>query len=278
MATSDFAPWLKNRTIPDAALTQLRAFADAHAAQWPYHSNRMADYVRVVQAANDPNEDVLLTTLERYFLIWTKSRDGWLEVITEFALLATGLIVVLFIFWALFRTDLITVLSDASRARGLITFLFAFITIAVVFVVVIAVLWMGKDEDIDGRFNKAKDVITILVGILGTIIGFYFGNTRQEPAPVAGPPSSIQSPSPTVTPPGAAAPPSTPGAPQGTSTMPVPGAPSSPATGAPPAASTVPSDNPPPAGAPAPPANPPPNTTNATPDTPPATTTPGTPR
>jgi hypothetical protein len=105
MAKSDFAPWLRNRLVPDAALTQLRAFADAHAAQWPYHSNRIADYVRVVQAANDPNEDALLTTLERYFLTWKKSGGGWLSVITEFALLATGLIVVLFIFWALFKTD-----------------------------------------------------------------------------------------------------------------------------------------------------------------------------
>jgi hypothetical protein len=125
VAPSDFAPWLKNRINPDAALTQLMAFADAHAAQWPYQSNRMADYVRVVQAANDPNEDTLLSTLERHFLIWKRSGEGWLDVITEFALLATGLIVVLFIFWALFKTDLITVLSDASRARGLITFLFA---------------------------------------------------------------------------------------------------------------------------------------------------------
>jgi hypothetical protein len=233
VATSDFAPWLRNRIIPDAALTQLRAFADAHAVQWPYHSNRMADYVRVIQAANDPNEDALLTTLERYFLTWKKSGGGWPGVITEFALLATGLIVVLFIFWALFKTDLITVLSNADQARGLITFLFAFITIAVIFVVVIAVLWMEKDEDIDSRFSKAKDVITILVGILGTIIGFYFGNTRSGTTPtVVEPPPSIQSSAPTIT--------TAPGAPQGSSATPAPGAPSSPTAPAagPPSAAT----------------------------------------
>jgi hypothetical protein len=84
----------------------------------------------------------------------------------QLALLVTGLIVVGVIFWALFHTDLIAQLADADQARGLITFLFAFITISVVFVVVIAVLWMEKDEDIDGRFAKAKDIITILVGIL----------------------------------------------------------------------------------------------------------------
>jgi hypothetical protein len=258
VASSDFAPWLKNRINPDAALTQLMAFADAHATQWPYQSNRMADYVRVVQAANDPNEDVLLNTLERDFLIWKKSGEGWLGVITEFALLATGLIVVLFIFWALFKTDLITVLSDASRARGLITFLFAFITIAVIFVVVIAVLWMDKDQDVDSRFSKAKDIITILVGILGTIIGFYFGNTRSAPTSVVEPPPSVQSPSPTVppssspsssvTPPGTAAPPSVPGVPQGSSATPPPAAPvTQPTDSAADAPSALPDTGPPPA-------------------------------
>lgn len=243
MANSDFAPWLKNRILPDPALTRLRAFADAHAAQWPYYSNRMADYVRVVQAANDPNEEALLTTLEQYFLAWNKTRDGWLGIVTQFSLLAAGLIVVLIIFWALFKTNLITVISDANQARGLITFLFSFITIAVIFVVVIAVLWMEKDEDIDARFGRAKDIITILVGILGTIIGFYFGNTSPGPAPVIEPQTTIQPPPPTAPPPGTAAPPMAPGTPQGSSAV-------SPADNPPPATNAVPPGSVPPAAGP----------------------------
>lgn len=296
MANSDFAPWLKNNTTADPALTQLKNFADAH-PDWPYHSNRMVDYVRVVQAAHDPDEDALLTTLERYFLTWSKTRDGW-SLMPQLALLVTGLIVVGVIFWALFHTDLIAKLADADEARGLITFLFAFITISVVFVVVIAVLWMEKDEDIDGRFAKAKDIITILVGILGTVIGFYFGKPPSgTPAVPAQPPAAVSptapttppSPAPAVTPPPAAAP-SAPGAPQATSTTPaptppgtptgpgVPTAPAPPATGGTPGASTTaPAENAPPSMA-SPTGTSPPSTAARPPDTAPQTESPGAPQ
>ena len=57
---SDFAPWLKNNSSRDEALTELKQFAEASRAEWPYHSNRMADYVRVILNAHDPKEDQLL--------------------------------------------------------------------------------------------------------------------------------------------------------------------------------------------------------------------------
>jgi hypothetical protein len=63
--------------------------------------------------------------------------------------------------------------------------LFSFITIAVILIVIIALLWMDKDEDLDNRFTKAKDIIAILVGILGTIVGFYFGSNPTG-SPLAG--------------------------------------------------------------------------------------------
>src|SRR6516225_6283157 len=50
---------------------------------------------------------------------------------------------------------------------------------------IIALLWMDKDQDLDNRFTKAKDIIAILVGILGTIVGFYFGSNLNGP-PLAG--------------------------------------------------------------------------------------------
>jgi len=76
---SDFAPWLKNNSSQDVALTELKQFAEAHRAEWPYHSNRMADYVRVVLNAHDPEEDALLTSLERYFWVgrtWEEMDGG----------------------------------------------------------------------------------------------------------------------------------------------------------------------------------------------------------
>lgn len=65
-------------------------------------------------------------------------------------------------------------MAKPDQARGLITFLFSFATIGIIVLVAISVLWMEKSE-VEGRFERAKDLITILVGVLGTIIGFYFG-------------------------------------------------------------------------------------------------------
>ena len=176
MAKSDFAPWLKNNSTQDEALTELKQFAEAHRAEWPYHSNRIADYVRVVLNAHDPKEDALLTSLERFFLTWQNSGNGWRLWSAESALVAAGLIVAIVVASALFYTNLIEKLASPGSARGLITFLFSFITISVILIVIIALLWMDKDEDLDNRFTKAKDIIAILVGILGTIVGFYFGS------------------------------------------------------------------------------------------------------
>ena len=83
--------------------------------------------------------------------------------------------------FALFYTNLIDKLASPGSARGLITFLFSFITIAVILIVIIALLWMDKGENLDDRFTKAKDIIAILVGILGTIVGFYFGSNPTGP-------------------------------------------------------------------------------------------------
>ena len=182
MANADFAPWLKNNSTHDEALTQLKQFAEAHRAEWPYHSNRMADYVRVLLNAHDPKEDALLSSLERYFLNWQNTGNGWRLWSAESALLAAGLIVAIVVAAALFYTDLIEKLASPGSARGLITFLFSFITIAVILIVIIALLWMDKEEDLDNRFTKAKDIIAILVGILGTIVGFYFGSNPAGPS------------------------------------------------------------------------------------------------
>jgi len=73
-----------------------------------------------------------------------------------------------------FNKSFFDLMAQSDHARGLITFLFSFATIGIIVLVAIAVLWMDKSE-VDARFEHAKDLITILVGILGTVIGFYFG-------------------------------------------------------------------------------------------------------
>jgi hypothetical protein len=66
-------------------------------------------------------------------------------------------------------------IGQTDQARGLITFLFAFATIGIAILMAIALMWMER-EDVEARFAKAKDLLAILVGVLGTIVGFYFGS------------------------------------------------------------------------------------------------------
>jgi hypothetical protein len=64
-------------------------------------------------------------------------------------------------------------------ARGMITLFFGAGTIIIALVLTLAVLFQGRMKS-EERFKNAKDILTILIGVLGTIIGFYFGSFRGE--------------------------------------------------------------------------------------------------
>lgn len=73
--------------------------------------------------------------------------------------------------------------SAASRtatledtARIFITFLVAVGTIAIALLAVLTAMIIREYKE---RFALAKEVLTVLVGILGTIVGFYFGSAKS---------------------------------------------------------------------------------------------------
>lgn len=70
-------------------------------------------------------------------------------------------------------------LSDPAYARGLITFLFSLGTIIIAIVLTLYAVSRGPGAKAES-FTHAKEILTILVGILGTIIGFYFGSESGE--------------------------------------------------------------------------------------------------
>jgi len=73
----------------------------------------------------------------------------------------------------LFRQNsIVRDLANADLARGVITFIFAIGTIGVALLVTFGALIGGNNEQ---ELAKAKDVLTVLIGVFGTILGFYFG-------------------------------------------------------------------------------------------------------
>jgi hypothetical protein len=61
-------------------------------------------------------------------------------------------------------------LGDLDTARGLITFVIAVSTVAIA---VLLTLTAIVTRDFDKRIAVGKEILTVLVGVLGTIVGFY---------------------------------------------------------------------------------------------------------
>ncbi len=73
-------------------------------------------------------------------------------------------------------------LTDPARVRGLITVTITFGTIffALILIVQAFVGESGTNNEANERFRRAREVFAVLTGILGTIVGFYFGSVERE--------------------------------------------------------------------------------------------------
>lgn len=70
------------------------------------------------------------------------------------------------------RGRVLTHMGGREFARGLITYLFAVTTIGTAVVLVLAAL-MGEIGD--RAYQRGKEILALLLGLFGTIVGFYFG-------------------------------------------------------------------------------------------------------
>jgi hypothetical protein len=70
-------------------------------------------------------------------------------------------------------------LSDRAVARGLITFLITFTTVGIAIMLAVSTIFSSSGDDEDKRFDKGKQVLSVLIGLLGTIVGFYFGSSTD---------------------------------------------------------------------------------------------------
>jgi len=87
------------------------------------------------------------------------------------------LLIIIIAFWVNGGTFLES-LQSLDKARGLITFLVVFTTVIISITLVLYIaISTSNAQEIKDRFGFGKEVLTALIGILGTILGFYFGQS-----------------------------------------------------------------------------------------------------
>ena len=77
------------------------------------------------------------------------------------------------------RTQLLHNLGQLEIARGLITFVFTFGVIFVTLILLIG-LFGSQHPDVTTKFDRAKELFTAMIAVLGTILGFYFGEASGD--------------------------------------------------------------------------------------------------
>lgn len=81
--------------------------------------------------------------------------------------------------------------GDVGFARGLITSLVVLATVTIALTLVFGLSY-SKNESFEKRFALGKDVLTIFIGLLGTIMGFYYAENRVSPENVQKIAESVQ--------------------------------------------------------------------------------------
>jgi hypothetical protein len=107
-------------------------------------------------------------------------RFFWLTVF-QYALIAA--VTITFVVGIIVRLNKLEDLADLDTARGLITFV---ITVGTVAIAIMLALTAIMTREFDKRIVVGKEILTILVAVLGTIVGFYYGATAKPSGPAGG--------------------------------------------------------------------------------------------
>jgi hypothetical protein len=112
-------------------------------------------------------------------------RQKWWENTSSFIFSVLGIITLLTLL-AVLAVSLFThngpleELGNLEIARGLITFLIAFTTVGIALILTISTVVAQDSQENDKRFDRGKQVLTTLIGVLGTIVGFYFAASKEQ--------------------------------------------------------------------------------------------------
>ena len=106
---------------------------------------------------------------------------GWWPLVGRI----TSIVIIIVLMWfgstLLGRGDINQGVSDVGFTRGLITLVLLLFIIAMAITLILYLINEEKDEKIKLRVDSARDILTPLLGIFGTVIGFYFGSFDKTP-------------------------------------------------------------------------------------------------
>jgi hypothetical protein len=106
-------------------------------------------------------------TLGSWFWSWVGRNIGGLVTVA---------LLIAFLIWmnnAQGKDGVLNRLREQDFARGLITFIISVATVVIGLILVVNALF-GQSEE--ARYRRAREVFTVLMGVLGTVVGFYFGS------------------------------------------------------------------------------------------------------
>jgi hypothetical protein len=112
--------------------------------------------------------------------------EAWLPLVHPVFLIVVLMLLSIFflILAAILGWDKGRVLLSMSKiefARGMITYLFAVVTIGTAIVLLVyaltnTALTAVAADDFEKRFQHGKEILSLLLGVFGAIVGFYFGS------------------------------------------------------------------------------------------------------
>jgi len=133
-------------------------------------------------SATDPADGTLVNQGSAVDLeISTGPKRDWSQYIPTALFTLLGLIVLGLIVYGVTQSSgsFLASLAQKDTARGLITFLITVATVGIALILAISTIVTSEGEGGDKRFDRGKQVLSVLIGVLGTIVGFYFGSSEQ---------------------------------------------------------------------------------------------------
>ena len=170
-------------------------FATANADRWPYWSDDAIDYIGDIRATNPAlppdQEQTLIATLVEYYANWKAAqtqKGRWFALVGglgKMGLLLFGIAFLIILLFALFSPTFYQSLANVDQLRGMVTFFFVLSATGIIVLFAMSIFWIDSSDEVTKRFAAAKDLLTIVIGVVGTIMGFYFGTASNSSANLA---------------------------------------------------------------------------------------------